>query len=285
MLWLGALILDALFGGRKALGAMPSFDDLSQVSLSFLRKRLERENRSARAHHWRGLISVFVLVPIAIWLGLLLNAMVFWYTATATIAAVILAQVLATKLSWQSAESLARGGDSTARRQAVETLLATYAHSIIPSLLLFLVGGFALLFPYRMLLVADTVAASSGKPSAYLRPFIVARRLFGSPGELLATVFILFSSILMPRAYVLQSVKTLLKTKQKIRHGTTAVVAGAFNMSLQMNGGATKTIWIGPQNGTAKISQEACRHALIVALVAFAVSIAFLLVLLVAATK
>lgn len=284
-MWLGALTLDALFGGRKAFGALPSLDGLLEVCLKFLRKRLERENRSPRAHVWRGTFVLAVLGPVTVSVGLLLNSAVFWHTATATLAAVLLAQMLATKLTWQLAESLAKGGNSADRRQSIEIVFSAYSMSFISSMLLFLIGGFALLLPYRLLLAADNASADSVKASSFLKPFVAVRRLLASPGELLAIAFTLFAALLVPWSYVAQGIKTLAQTRHKIRNGTLAIVSGAFNMSLQTADVASQQSWIGPENGTAKIDDETCRHALIVALVAFAVSIAFLLVLLLAAIK
>lgn len=282
---MGALVLDALFGGHKALGAMPGFDDLCRSSLKFLRKRLERANRSSRNHFWRGLFSLILLGAPAVGLGFLLNTAVFWHVATATFAAAVLAQILGTKIAWQSTELLAKGKDSADRRQAIENLFNAYAKSIVPSLVLFLLGGFALLFAYRLVLVASNFAAASTKTSSFLKPFVFLQRLLGAPGEFLATVFVFFATIFVPQAYVLQSVKTFLQTKSRVRHGTLAVVAGAFNIALQPPDFVVSKTWLGPKNGSAKIEPEACRYALIVALVAFAVLLAFLLVLLVAGFK
>lgn len=222
---------------------------------------------------------------MAVGLGLLLNAAVFWHTATATLAAVLLAQMIAAKLTWQLTESLAKSGNDSSRRQSIEVLFSAYSKSFISSMLLFLTGGFALLLPYRLFLAADILSAESAKASSFLKPFVAVRRLLALPGELLATAFTFFATLLVPWSYVAQGVKTLIQTKGKIRNGTLAIVSGAFNMSLQTAEAASQKSWIGPEKGTAKIDQETCRHALIVALVAFAVSIAFLLVLLLAAVK
>ncbi len=165
---------------------MPGFDDLCRSSLQFLRKRLERTNRSSRNHFWRGLISLALLGGAAAGLGFLLNTAVFWHVAAATFAAAVLAQILGTKIAWQSTELLAKGKDSTDRRQAIENLFNSYSKSIIPSLMLFLLGGFALLFAYRLVLVASNFAAASTKTSSFLKPFVffakTIRRTWGAPG-------------------------------------------------------------------------------------------------------
>lgn len=264
---------------------MPGFDELAKSTIGFLKKRLERANRSSRAHFWRGLLCLLVLVPIAFALGWLVNLIALWHATTATLSVAILAQVLATKRTWKTSETMAKSADSAERRRAVETLFTAFSHSLMPSLVLFLVGGFTLLFVFRLALAAHDLSVASSKGSAFLRPFVSLQRVLAAPGELLAILFALFASVLMPQAYVAQSLKTILKTKNKLKDGTLAVVAGGFTLSLRAIKPGTQSEWIGPNNGTAKIDAAACKHALIVALVAFAVSIAFLLVLLVAAAK
>ena len=264
---------------------MPGFDELAKTTIGFLYKRLERAKRSSRAHFWRGLLCLIVLAPIGFALGWLVNLMALWHASTATLSVALLAQIIATKRTWKTSETMAKSADSAERRCAIETLFTAFSRSLMPSLLLFLVGGFALLFVFRLALAAHDLSVASAKDSAFLRSFVSLHRVLAAPGELLAILCALFASVLMPQAYVAQSLKTLHATKCKLHDGTLAVVAGAFTLSLRATKPGGQSAWIGPKNGTAKIDTAACKHALIVALVAFAVALAFLLVLLVAAIK
>lgn len=145
----------------------------------------------------------------------LLNMMVFWHAASATLAAAVLAKTLATKIAWQNTESLAKSNDSADRRQAIESLFSAYSRSLIPGMVLFLLGGFVPLLAYRLLLSADHLATASPKTSSFLRPFVFMRRLLGAPGEVLATIFVLFAAVFIPAAYVLLGVKTFFSDKEQ----------------------------------------------------------------------
>lgn len=280
LLWLAALSLDAIFGGRKAIGALPSLGDLIERLLIWFQNRLERKNRSRRAHYWRGTLTLALAGTCFALLGNYMNQFAMLNGATVALAAVILAQFLSLKTTWQTVEVDAQKPDAAARRRAVETITNLFSRTLVSGLFWFLVSGFAGLLVLQILVIAETRHEQTQAKSAFLAPFANLNSLINLPGKALAAAFMLLAATLYPNANLRQSFATAAAYFGSPKVWPLALIAGAFSLSLQCLRQNGKIRWIGPKSGTADITSEACRHALIVALVAYAVSIAFLLVLL-----
>lgn len=278
MLWLGAIALDALFGGRKALGAIPSFDNLTEVLFSILRQRLERKGRGRKALFWRGGLVLVVLTGLFYAAGAMLDRLVFAQAAATALSMAVLARYLQLKILFQSLNKMAGQQASASRRKAIEQALHYFCSYYCPALVLFLIGGFSLLIPFYLLHSA-AVQQKTDNRSAYLKPFMIARNLTALPGECLSALFLLFGTTLWPATHMLQGVKGLLVCGRTPKQWGPSIMAHAFGISLQSSwSGRPK--WLGSDIGSADIDTITSRNALIVALVAFATSLAFLLVLL-----
>ena len=277
MLWLGAVALDALFGGRKALGAIPSLDTLSQALFSGLRQRLERMARGRHALFWRGLLVQIVLVGLLYTVGSLIDRFAFSHAAFIALSTAVLARYLNLKILFQTTSELAGQPDSSSRRKAIEHAVHYFCSYYTPAMVLFLLGGFSLLAPFYLLHWA-TSGHGDEKPSAYLKSFKAARNLAALIGESLSAMFLVLGTVLWPKTHVLQAFKGWLVCSTMPKQWGPSIVAHAFGASLRsMWPGKPK--WLGSEIGTADINAATSRNALIVALVAFAASLAFLLVL------
>ncbi len=276
-MWLGAIALDALFGGRKALGAIPSLDTLSQALFTALQSRLERKARGSAALFWRGTLVLIVLGGLLSAAGNILNSIVFYNAGIAALSTAILARYLKLKILFQSVRERASEPSGTTRRHAIEESLHYFAAYYVPALVLFAIGGFSLLAPYYLLYwVATQNGADAG--SRYIKSFLIARNMVAFPGEMLASLFLLLGASLWPNTHLLQGVKGLMVCGTNIKQWSPSIMAHAFGISLRSRWpGVPK--WLGSDLGTADVSSTAGRNALIVALIAFAASLAFLLVI------
>ncbi len=273
-----------LFGGRRSLGQVPSLDAVTAISLEFLTTRLARAGRSRHTLRWRGLFSCLVLTTFFAALGFLLNSLVFVNAATAAVGVFIVAKFFQLKIRWQDVQTTASRNSFRARRQAIREAVDGLAQSFIPSMILFMMGGFALLVPFHCLIQADRMYREAGDTQYFLKPFVVLRFYLAIPGMLLGLFLFMLASLLWPATKWLNAVKAAIHPGVSFRYRPANLVAYALDLSLDyMDRSKNQTVWVGPEGGAAKPDAKACRNALIVALVAFGLTIAFLLLLLTAA--
>lgn len=278
MLWLAAIALDMAFGGRKALGAIPLFETLVPTSIQYLKNKLERAGRSRRTHYWRGVFAAAVLLTLLLAIGALIHMFTFNNAATSAVAAVFLAKMLQLKPFWQSTQTQAAQADPGARRRAIEQTCDLFASFYVPAMILFLAGGFLLFLPFYSVWVGDRLMRTDAPHSAFLKPFAQVHSLLAWPGEMLATLFMALAVLFWPSTLWLQAMGAALKPRLPLRTWSSAVLAFSLNVSLRVQGSAADT-WIEPADASAKPDAAKSRSALIVALLAFAMSLGFLLLL------
>ena len=277
MLWLGAIALDALFGGRKALGAIPSLDTLTENLFSLLRQRLERKDRSNSALFFRGVIISIALIGLLGFMGALMDRLVFTHAAITALSTATLARYLQLKILFQTLRKMASQQSSASWRKAIERSLYFFSSYYCPALILFLLGGFSFLLPFYLLYWV-AVQHGSNVPSSYVKPLLIVRNFAALPGECLSAFFLIFGTIAWPAAHMLQGIKGLLVCGRAPRQWGPSIVAHAFGISLQSQW-PRQPKWLGSDIGSADIDTTTSRNALIVALIAFVTSLAFLLVL------
>ncbi len=266
------------FGGRKALGVIPLFEALVPISIRFFKNKLERAGRSRRAHYWRGVFTATVLLSVLLATGALLHMVVFNNAATSAVAVVFLAKMLRLKFFWQTTQNQAAQANPGTRRRAIEETCDLFAGFYVPAMVLFLAGGFFLFLPFYSAWVGSQLMRTDDPNSAFLQPFSQLRRLFAWPGEILAVLFMTLAVLFWPSTLWPQAMGAALKPRLPLRNWSSAVLAFSLNISLKAQGSAPDT-WIEPPNASAKIDAAKSRSALIVALLAFAMSSGFLLLL------
>lgn len=287
LFWLGGTALDMIFGGRKAFGLIPSLDSLSRRSVIFLRARLERPDRSKRTHHWRGILACTVLVTGFAFAGFAIDHLLFHHATLTALGAFVLAKLLGLKIAWQQINDLAVADDFRSRRVAVRQAVDTFAGYFVPGLLLFLAGGFTLLLPFHCLHTANRLSRTEEAPSAFMQPFTASRNLVSLIGEILGMALLAAAVLFWPDANWKRALKAAARPKRPIRNWPLNLVTHAFNLSLEKTGRvnvheADQSAWIGPADARARLTSQDCKNALIVALIAFGLTLAFLLLLLLA---
>lgn len=283
LLWLGGIILDGLFGGRKALGQIPALETLTSASASFLQARLERKGRSRRTHLWRGLFALSLLMSAFGLIGFFLDRIAFGHTAATAIAVVLIAKLLGLKISWQHIQNAAASDNFDQRRQAIRKAVDIFSGYFLPATILFILGGFMLLLPFQCLHMAIRANDDSITTSAYLRPFATLAAPLEVVGAVFATIFLMVAMLFWPAARWTRAYGAAMRPNRPIRTWPVKLIAHAIDISLDAAGKNDKRLWLGPTGSTAKIDAAACQNALIVTLLAFALSIGFLLVLWLAA--
>lgn len=270
------------FGGRRALGAIPLVETVIKKSILTLRTKLERRGRSKRNHFWRGLLAAGVLSSLFGAAGYYINQLAFSHASLSALAVVVLAKLLGLKGFWQMLRDRVMQEDATARRQAIEDAIDMLTSFYVPALLLFLAGGFWLLLPFFCFWIADRIDQGNHPPSSFLQPFRRLRTFLALPGEILATLFVALAALLWPATYWRTAIVAALKPGGSTRNWPALLLAHSLDLSLAPRA-RFRSSWLGPQDASAQVSAGKCRSALIVALIAFAMTLAFLLVLLLAA--
>ncbi len=283
LVWLGAVALDMLFGGPKALGLVPSLDSVTTQSVQFLQTRLERQTRSKRAHYWRGITAAIVLGITFGAAGYGLDQLVFLHPALTAVAVFFIAKFLSLKIAWQQnqKEIISPGADKYRRlaRQPIELIVNYY----IPAALLFVVGGFSLLLPFSCLHVASLSALENHEKSFFLKPFARLRSVAAFPGEIIGSAVMAIALLFWPAANWKQGWLSVFHFGKSIRLWPLTIAAHAFNWSIERLDGTPEKKWVGPTHGLAHLKPADVKNALIVALIAFAIANAVLALLWLAA--
>jgi len=192
---LGAAILDGLVGGPRLLGRLPGVDQILYARASWLREKLNRPDRSPGALHVRATLVLFFALPLLFLFGAALNGLLL------SVSGALLSTFLVAQITGQTQTVLAArdvrdalnsdfgGYDEdrfSAARWAVERLAFRLGDGLVANAILFLIGGFALLLPFRFL----SMLSVAGVPSGIALP----------TGAFDRTVQTLFQSIAAPLA-------------------------------------------------------------------------------------
>ncbi len=293
-LWIGAVTLDMVFGGPRALGLVPSLDGIITRSVHFLQSRLERQTRSRRAHFWRGALAAVVLVIGFALMGYGIDQLVFYHPALTAVAVFFVAKFLSLKITWhQMQKSLVVAGnqpttgDDQCRRLARRSI-ELFANNLVAAMILFVVGGFTVLLPFVCLQAASLAAEKTESDSFFLRPFQRIRSVAAIPGEMLGTGLLAIALLLWPAANWGHGWLSVFRFGGAVKLWPLTMVAYAFNWSFERNGkdqtGSGRDKWIGPTGGSAQLKPADVKNALIVALIAFGVTNALMGLLWLAAT-
>jgi hypothetical protein len=294
------------------LGRLPGPHEGLGFLAAFLRRRLDRTHRSAKERLVRGMVVLVLVPPLLALAGWLVMPYLYANGVTAAAAAFALALMMRQRPAWDRIMAQGRSGKDTAptdgdfirNRQAARALVLAYTDRGIVSLLLFCLGGFALLLPYRFLRAAIDDAAPGGAlapESPYCRPFLPLAGLLALPGTLVAGMLLAAAHVFIPGTN-LMAVRGLAFWRrapepdtQKARgsHGKDGpqrahwaqppaekgpmlvrlvplgVVAHGLGLSFQLNRGPAARRWIGPAQGTARLSTAHMRRTGLIVLVAW----------------
>lgn len=283
LVWFGGLLLDAAFGGRKALGALPSLETLFGAVLSFLKQRLAREGRTKRAHFWRGMLVLILLLVAAIALGFALDALLFSAPPLTALAVVLCAQFVRLKPEWQHLSEPGGLTDGKACRAAVSQAIDHASAHLMPGLLAFLLGGFTLLVPVMLLQCAVRHDPDPQDRSFFLLPFESLFRWPRAAGCLLAALALAAATLVWPGANWKAAWKALVTGARSPRDWPLNVAAHAFGWSVEASPARKPVVWIGPAGGTARLKAADVREGLIVTLIATGLVHGFLLLLILTA--
>lgn len=281
------MIVDLLFGTKRLLGRFPDPDAALHRFAASLRQRLDRPNRSARERFVRGILVLAILLPAFGLVGLIITPYLFENGVTTALTALFLAQLLRQRRSWeeiltasrQNGETLAKASFS-ANRQTIRALVMGFADRGIANLILFCIGGFALLFPYRFLRAAIDETAPEGlsRPEGpYIASFTPVAGLLSLVAAAVAAFLLAAAHIFMPGTNLI-AIQGMLKPRRKallIRMLPLNVVAFGLGLSFRLDSGRDKKTrqWIGPSDGTAKISTMHMRRAALLVLVAWVLAL------------
>lgn len=277
------LIVDLLFGTPKLLGRLPGPDTAISHLATSLRRRLDRPNRSPRERTVRGIIVLVVMLPLLRALGLLLTPFVFENGASAALTALVLSFFLRQRQNWDAVMAAGRATSKTANeaqfgvnRNAVRALVLGFADRGLTNLLLFCVGGFALLLPYRFLRASIDEAAPDGlqKPSSpYFSAMVLVAGILALPAAILSGLMLSAAHIFVPHTNLMAIRGMLMRHPHAlaIRTVPMGVIAHGLGVSFRLDGGRDKKarLWLGPEDGTARISALHMRRATLLVMVAW----------------
>lgn len=277
------LIVDLLFGTQRLLGRLPDPDAALKRFTASLRQRLDRPNRSAGERFVRGVLVLAIMLPAFGLAGLIITPYLFENGVTAALTAFTLALFLRQRRSWDTILSAGRetadmpeGTRFSVNRQSVRALVLGFADRGIANLILFCVGGFALLLPYRFLRAAIDEAAPKGlnRPEG---PYLASVTPVAGLLSILAaagSAFLLAAAHIFVPGTNLAAIQGILKRRKNallIRMLPLNVIAFGLGLSFRLDSGRDKKSrqWIGPRTGTAKISAIHMRRAALLVLVAW----------------
>lgn len=245
-------------------------DTLLGTLLNPVFQKLNRPGRSASALYARGLLVQAVFLPLGFFAGSLLNELALTPYVGAPVAALLLARVIAFRGHWDrlKADKGARTPDAADIRGRIEQLALAFARDWLASLVLFTIGGFALLLPFRLLASGSDQRSTTGgaKPaSSFKRAFVPLYDVAALPGALWAAMLLALAPIFIPGTQ-LSAVRGFGAIRLRgilSRVITLTIVAYALNFSFvfDVGKGASTPGWIGPAHGRAKLTQADLRLA------------------------
>ncbi len=284
-----ALVLDLAFGSRRLLGWLPGPDDFLVRLTNFLTKRLDRTTRSPGERLVRGIIVLVLFLPAFFWVGRALDPLLFLSPLSFVAFAFLVSLLLRQHRLWAG---IIRDSKSAAferhelTRENITRATFGFADTLMCNLVVFAVGGFTLLLPYRFLRAAidQKIGLNVARPdSPFLRPFWMVAELAALPGSILATVMIAAAHIFIPGTRLVAFLAPLKGRKGALpsRLMPLSALAHGLNLSFRFAPGKRQP-WIGPKEGRAQQTSADLRKAGLVILVATLLSLLVMLMLLAA---
>ncbi|WP_262692212.1 hypothetical protein [Kordiimonas aestuarii] len=257
------LLLDLLFGGKSLLGKLPHVDDLLGGVCTPVERRLNRLNRSAATLRMRAIIVQIVLLPLMCLLGGTLNKLGDIAYVGAPLSALVLARSIGIRSCWDELKAVAQqeGAKPHVIRGAAETLAMVHVRDWVCNLLLFAVGGFSLLLPFRFLAttLGEREASGAARPeSVFHRTFVPLFDLLALPGAITASLIFSLAPVLVPGTN-LSAVRGLISSSLPAFRGILSrfiplsTVAYALNFSFAFDRKGSGGGWIGPEAGRAQL--------------------------------
>lgn len=295
LLFLAAVSLDALLGGRRWLGRLTGPDSLFFALNKRLIARLDRSERSNIERAVRGLLVCIIFLPLMAFLGSLVDQIGEKGSIGFILTGVLLALILGQRLVFEMVEGLTQmladplhEGDKNrfgAARWGAERQILRLSDGLVANSLFFSFGGFALLIPYRFL----SMMVAAGSPSGLAGPdtpyFALPRRLYlllAMVPSLLTCLLLIVSAPLIPGGQfkAFQGLRAMTKKGFITRSVPMAVTAHALGLAFRIvpdQPGSDN--WVGPEEGKARLGAKDLKRITILSLVA-----AFLSVLLIVAS-
>ncbi|TNE67103.1 MAG: hypothetical protein EP335_01880 [Alphaproteobacteria bacterium] len=263
-----AALADLALGGRAALGHIPGVGKIFGLLASGLSARLNRPLRSARERAVRGTVLVVVLLPLIGWLGLYLNIFMASGRIGLLVAFTLLLLAVRVRLDWQAVlDRLANDGDPHAgARAAVQMLARSYGETLVANLVLFALGGFALLLPYRFvaaLLEAGHPEGVNRPDGSFFTPAAILHNLLSLPGVLLAALTLLAAQIAIPGTSLgaVRGLKVSVRGRLIAGLWPLAILAHGLGFAFEGRRQGGRTRWLGPKDGKARLTNTDVRRA------------------------
>ncbi len=269
------LLVELVLGGKTILGRLPSTDSLISHPFAFIKKRLDRANRSPGTLKLRGFLTLIVLAPITVYLGALLNTLMMFEPFGPPLAALLLARSINLRGVWEETIETARtqhAGMHAALRTGNAQMVLNVARDWGANMILFTLGGFAFLLPFRLLSVAvDGVNPTSAAwpKASFTRPFTLLYDLMALPGALLTSLCFALAPILVPgtklgavRGPIAESTREGGLRGILSRVIPLSIVAYGLGYAFRFDGsGAGKAKrWLGPKDGRARLEGSDTRQ-------------------------
>jgi adenosylcobinamide-phosphate synthase len=291
LLLVAGLVIDGLFGDMPALFRHISHPIvLAGRAITFFDRKLNRETRSEQSRHYRGIITVIVLVGAAAALGLVIERLCHAQPLGAVVEALLIAVLVAQRSLYEHVAAVAgalnSGGLAAGRaavrhivgrdpasldahgvaRAAIESLAENFSDGVVAPVFWYLLLGLPGLFAYKM---ANTLDSMIGHRGPRYRSFGWAAARFD---DLLNLVPAPISGLLLAAAAVFaksgrpdRALVTMLRDGRK-HHSPNAgwpesAMAGALGLALagprRYPEGLVADPWLGDGNARAATSDIA----------------------------
>lgn len=268
-----ALALDLIAGGRRLLGWVPGPNEFFDRLATFFSAKLDRKSRSNSARRFRGIFVCLLILPLLFFFGQFLNRFIYDTTLITIVLAIGLALMLRQRRLWDDIiDTLKAGTAPQNARKQIDAVIMGFSDGVVVSLTLFLLGGFALLLPYRFV----RVSLEQQQRGTGMRPDSPFLALFWSLGELAAFIGSWIAAAWMAMAHIflpgtsLSAFYPLITYKKGVplsRQFTLGVIG--YGSGLSFEDGRTKSGgWIGPQDGRARQTAADIRRVGLVLVVA-----------------
>ncbi|MFC4348692.1 hypothetical protein ACFO5Q_12635 [Kordiimonas lipolytica] len=235
----------------------------------------------------RGIIVLALFLPALFWLGRLLDPLLFASPISFVAFAFALSLFLRQHRLWADIirdSKIAGPKQYDLTRDNVMRATFGFTDGVACNLVLFAVGGFSLLLPYRFLRAAidQKIGLNVARPdSPFLRPFWLIGELAALPGSILATLAIAAAHIFIPGTHLVAFLAPLRGRKGALpsRLMPLSALAHGLNLSFRFAPGKRQP-WIGPKDGRAKQTGADLRKAGLVLVVATLLGLLAVLMLL-----
>lgn len=237
----------------------------------FLRSKLDRQNRSSGERLVRGIIVLLALPGLLLWLGLWLTPFVLSGILPATICAFGIALVIRQRRLWDTVLDNNRTGTATAPENG-PSLVVGYVDNLLVGAVLFAIGGFGLLLPYRFarILVNTEHPGRAATPrSPFLKPAAMLAEILALPATLLATFLLAMAHIFIPGTS-LSAFKAMFIWRRGVmlsRFLPLSAVGRGLGLAFPSSGHKNQR-WIGAGDGRAKLTTADTRQIGLIVLVA-----------------